>query len=150
MRKRIKETKLFVNKLWIILHIMGTFEKILLLMWPCILMILLIKEGVGVFVYKRYEGLHCLEGQSEGTMQAEKVMQCAYRCEETPMCTSFTYFKENLTCDLKHPVSKQKLTSSPINIPGCMFFYKVSNSLSSIPLPPRPREISPQGQNKML
>ena len=105
---------------------MVTITKINLRFWSRMIAILIINGGVCGFLYKRYEGLHCLVGQSEGTTQAETILRCAYRCEETPMCTSFTYFKENLTCNLKHPVSKKTLTSSATNIPGCMIFYKVT------------------------
>ena len=82
-------------------------------------------SGANSFLYKNYEGAHCLVGQSVGTFQTETVLRCGFRCEETPMCTSFTYFKPNFTCDLKRPVSKQTLISSPTNVPGCLFFYKV-------------------------
>ena len=78
------------------------------------------------FLYKRYEGPYCLVGQSEGTVSAQSAAQCMFQCERTQMCTSFTYFSTNWTCDLKHPVSRQKLIASPTNVPGCMFLYKVS------------------------
>ena len=87
----------------------------------------------GTYIYKRYLGAHCLEGQSVGTTQAANVAECGYKCEHTEWCSAFTYFKENSTCSLKHPVSTKTLHLSPTDVPGCLFFYKVFSLVLCFP-----------------
>ena len=77
------------------------------------------------FIYKRYEGPECLEGQSVGTLQAPSVAQCMFACERTDLCTAFTYFDTNMTCNLKKPVAKKTVKAAASNIVGCKFFYRV-------------------------